>query len=560
MLAGKTAKRMFSGRPVSEYSRKEMLGALGQAMVDLGLVPDIDERLREAPFRDGLTTSDILADVIGLMCIRWDMLMQHMQSRSAAITDLSGAGRRFLRLATTEIALRMVGFAYFAELELPELHVPVWAQPNGVVEILRAHQRESGLSRHQLATRLEVSPTTVDNWLDGRNMPGRSFLPALARELSRPQPVSASDLEVQLRRQFALARLAETVAAAVGWKAVGADVEAAFRFAKLMREADVLASLFTELSKVEEFEGLGVADNPERLGDFLLPMLLLMGSAAPFGRVLLWWLAERPEVRAWSDDIYAVASSPEMQVELIAFQHSGEREYVGLAQDYLDVVGEPSRQDLEARVAIRRLAERQLDAVPSFKLDVDDVALAFEKYMGLPGPLRDVVRRFPASAEAHYHLGSILSLMGLRLGDRALVGEGIMECRVASGLEPRWDAPAVAPSMTLCNLDDWAGALRELEKAERVLPEGTPHFRLVRAYALMNSDLYEEALADYLVVAETRPDFAAVWDGAAHCAFSLGNNTRGLEFAKKSRALGEPRVYDAWDKGAYGRRRKRHGS
>ena len=556
VLAGKTAKRMFSGRSVSEYSRKEVLEAVGQAMVDLGLVPDVDEKLREPPFRDGLTTSDILADVIGMMCVQWDMLMRHMQNRGAAVTDFSGAGREFLRLATVDIALRMVGFAHFAALELPNPHVPVWAQPNGAGEIMRIHQRRVGLSRHQLAINLEVSRTTVDNWLDGRNTPGRSYLPALAMWLSRGQSVSADDLEAELRRQFALARLAEAVASAVGWDAVSADVEAAFRFSKLMEESNALTSFFELLAEVKELADLDIVDNPERLGDFLLPMLLLLGSTAPFARVLLRQLAERPEARAWLEDIYAVASSPEMQFELIAFRHSGERQYLGLSQDYLDVVTEPSPQDLEARAAIKRLEIGELDALLPFGPVMDSASDAFEMYMGMPGPLRDLVQRFSASAEAHYHLGSLLSLMGVRLGNRALVDEGIMECMVSSGLEPRWDAPAVAPSVTLCNLDDWDGALRELEKAARVLPEVTPHLQLVRAYALMNSGRHEQALADYLVLTKTRPDFAAVWEGTARCAFALGNNTSGLGFAKRARALGEPSVYDAWAKGAFGPKRK----
>ena len=556
-LAGKTAKRMFSGRSVSESGRKDVLTALGQVMVDSGLVPDLDARLRERPFREGLTTSDMVGDVIGMICVRWDMLMRSMVDRSARIADVSGAGRRFLRLAVVDIALRMIGFAHFAGVDLREPKVPVWAKPNGVGEVLRAHLREAGLTRYQLAMGVGVSPTTVDNWLDGRNAPGRSYLPGLAKQLSQTRAVSTSDLEVELRRQFALARLAERVAGGVGWEAVGADAEAALRFAKLMQEGDVMGWLLEQLSGVKRSKEVNLWGNPGLLSDVLLPMVLVMGSGAPFAGALLAWLAERPEVSGWSDDIYAVAGSPELEAEYIAYEHSGENEYIGLVQDYFDVVGEPSREDLEVRAALRRVAEEQLDAAPSFKLEADDVKYTFERYMGLPGPVRELVRRYPGSAEADYHLGSLLSLMGLRLGADALLDEGIRECRVASGLEPRWDAPAVAPAVTLCNLDDWEGALLELEKAESTLPEATPGLRLVRGYALMNVERYEEALVDYLAVAEMRPDFPAVWEGAAHCALSLGDRTRGLDFAKKARALGEPRVYDAWDKGAYGRRRKK---
>ena len=140
VLADKTSKRMFAGRSVSEYSRKERLVALAQALVDLGIVPDVDDRLRKGKFRDGLTTADIVADVIGVTCDVWDWLMEGLQSKSVEVTDFGGAGRRYLRLVTVDVALRMVVLARLAQMELPEPHVPVWAQPNGSSEVLRGFQ------------------------------------------------------------------------------------------------------------------------------------------------------------------------------------------------------------------------------------------------------------------------------------------------------------------------------------------------------------------------------------------------------------------------------------
>ena len=142
------------------------------------------------------------------------------------------------------------------------------------------------------------------------------------------------------------------------------------------------------------------------------------------------------------------------------------------------------------------------------------------------------------------------------MGNRALVDEGIMECKVAAGLEPRWDGPAVEPGIILANLADWDGALRELEAAANSLPQTTPHLRNVRGYALMNAGRLEEALVDYLAVVEARPEFATAWGYAAHCAFELGNRTEGLRYAKQARARGDPSAYEAWDRGAYGPRRK----
>ena len=82
VLADKTVKRMFAGRSVSEYSRKERLVAFAQALVDLGIIPDVDDRLRKGKFHDGITTADIMADAIGVTCGVWDQLMERVQSHS----------------------------------------------------------------------------------------------------------------------------------------------------------------------------------------------------------------------------------------------------------------------------------------------------------------------------------------------------------------------------------------------------------------------------------------------------------------------------------------------
>ena len=557
VLADKTAKRMFAGRSVSERSRKERLEALGQELVGLGVVPDVDWLAREAGFREDLKSSDVLADVIGLMCEWWDTLMERVQSESVQLSDAGQAGRQFLRLVTVDVSLRMLGWAYLAEVELLELDSPLWAQHNGAGEVLRKLLREADLRRHQLARELEVSPTTVDNWLGGSNFPSWYYLPTLAEKLSEGQGVSAEDLEARLRRELALARLADAVASVVGWDDVAADLQAAFRFARLMRETGALASVFASAAEMAEFAGSDLSAKPEFVGGYMALLLVRMGSDAPFARRLLLALARRPEVRDWADDICAVASSIELQLRRVAASQSEGRTAAGMAQDYFDVVVEPAAEDLAASEGIRTTLLNENSDVFPLGLDMSEV----------PNPLavidrsirirRGLVRRFPQSAEAHYQLGSMLGMMGWRVQNRAWVDEGIMECRVAAGLEPRWDAPAVEPGVIMCNIGDWDGALRELEVGQGSLPAVTPHLRNVRGYALMNAGRFEEALADYLAVVELRPDFATAWGYAAHCAFSLGNPTHGLRYAKRARSLGDPTAYTAWDNGAYVQRRRR---
>ncbi len=556
VLADKTAKRMFGGRSVSERSRKERFEALGQELVGLGVVPDVDWQARGAGFREDLKSSHVLADVIDLMCEWWDMLMERVQSESVQLGDAGQAVLQFLRLVTVDVSLRMLGWAYLAEVELLELDKPLWAQTNGAGEILRNLLREADLRRHQLARELEVSPTTVDNWLGGNNFPSWFYLPTLAEKLSQGQGISAEDLEARLRRELALARLADAVASVVGWEDVAADLEAAFRFARLMQETDALASVFESVAEIAEFAGSDLSAKPEFVGGYLALLLVRMGSDAPFAGRLLWALARRPEVRDWADDIYAVASSIELQLRHIAGSQSRGRTAAGMAQDYFDVVVEPTAEDLAANEAIKTTLLGENNDVFPLRLDMGVVPNPFAVIDRSIRIRRGLVRRFPRSAETHYQLGSMLGMMGWRAQNRAWVDEGIMECRVAAGLEPGWDAPAVEPGVIMCNIQDWDGALRELEAALGSLPAITPHLRNVRGYALMNAGRFEEALVDYLAVVEVRPDFATAWGYAAHCAFSLRNPTEGLRYAKRARSLGDRWAYDAWNNGAYGSRRK----
>ena len=220
-------------------------------------------------------------------------------------------------------------------------------------------------------------------------------------------------------------------------------------------------------------------------------------------------------------------------------------------------MAEPGPGDLKAAEAIRRLPRGQMEEVLPLKPVMGAKAHPLTFFERAIQVSRDLAGRYSASAEAHHHLGSMLGLVGRRLGNRALVDEGIMECRVAASLEPMWDAPAVETGIILANTEDWDGALRGLRAAEETLPAVTPHLRNVRGYALVNAGRFEESLVDYLEVVEARSDFGDAWGYAAHCAFSLGNRTDGLRFAKGARALGDPSAYDAWDKGVYSPRRKR---
>ena len=202
VLDSRTARRFFAGESVNEYNRNQIFDAFGQALISSGLAPEtLDDLPEDLPMAAAVGMSVMMA------CGQWDRLMAHVQGRSGKITDVREAGTQCLRLVIVDLALRLFALARLNLAGLPEVEPPTWVLENGIGKILRQHLRQAGLTRDQLAARLGVSPTSVDNWLDGRNRPSAGNVTALAEELaSTGVGRGAGKLQRELNRQFSLAR------------------------------------------------------------------------------------------------------------------------------------------------------------------------------------------------------------------------------------------------------------------------------------------------------------------------------------------------------------------
>ncbi len=535
VLDDRTARRFYAGEPVNEYNRNRIFDAFGQALITRGLAP---ETLDDLP--EDLHMAAAVGMSVMMACGQWDRLMAHVQGRSGKITDVGEAGTQCLRLVIVDLALRLFALAHLNLASLPEVEPPTWVLENGIGKILRQHLRQAGLTRDQLAARLGVWPTSVDNWLDGRNRPSAGNVTALAEELaSAGVGRSAGELQRKLNRQFSLAGLAELLTAGIGRERV---IEFA---AKLAHYTRVLSAS---------------QDVPRLLGDNskgAIRNLLILGCAGGSAPSLLSLLANRELDPDWRRDILAAAGPWELAFERVSMMHTGHRSAAGLAQDISDVPGGTTESDQYTHEALRREASALVD----FTLDSPPIGNGLELHLAkLKGSIdlrRSLVGRFPQSPLAHYQLGSLLGIFGGNLADRNLIDEGILECKIAAGLLPNWDAPAVEPGIILANIGDGHAALRELDQAESSLPRPTPHLRFVKGYVLTTLERYSEALENLKAVIEERPDYASAYDIAAHCAFMSGDRTNGLRYAKVARLLGIPAEYNAWKDGLYSSRPKR---
>ena len=197
----------------------------------MGFLPDLEPHLDLA-----VPSARVYADAIEFTAGRWDAFMSRIQSESAWDVDMVDAGRLFVGLGAVDLGLRLFALDWIAGGVSRPSETPLWAEENGVGRILRSRLAVTGFSRGQLAARLGVSATTVDNWLDGRYWPDRKYLDSLALEFAGGDPDVAGPLAAEICRQFALAKLCHVLSENVGREHVLSAVDAVFRFARHLSE------------------------------------------------------------------------------------------------------------------------------------------------------------------------------------------------------------------------------------------------------------------------------------------------------------------------------------
>ena len=534
VLTGRTARRFLRDSNPNGHNRREFFLSLGQTLIDMEFVPDLEPHLPLA-----VPSARVYADSIEFAASRWDAFMSRIQSEGTWDVDAVDAGHLFVNLAAVDLGLRLFALNWIAGVDTDLAEIPLWAEDNGIGKILRSRLQESALTREQFAGRVGVTPTTMDNWLDGRNWPAREHVDSLALQFAGGDPDLAGPLAAELRRQFALAKLCHAVAETVGQEHVISVVDAIAGLAR-----DLGKHVVHRFVSAKELPGVALA-------------LLMEGSEFPLSPALLRFLAGGYPDGMWRDVILAAAAPWQLAFSLAIKTEGGSTSSAaGLAQDYLDFVDESDRANAVAvREAISAALVPQLDAaVPRSPLPIPEVDPLSLWKEGI-AVRRRLVERFPSSPDAHSQLGSYLGMVGKNTGLRRFVDEGLLECRIASGLCPAWDNPGVERGIILTNLGLHQEAFDELEQVAGELPELTPHWRFVAGYVLTELGRYEEGLEHLDEVVRVRPDYALAYRYAAHCAFRLGNRVKGLDYAKSARRLGDSTEFDAWERGEYRVRR-----
>ena len=533
-LRSRTARRFFAGEPVNEHDHTEIFLALGEALVESGAVPNPPLFQR---YEASLTR--MLPAIIARAAIRWDMLVGMMQSHSVSTTDSGPAIASVLRLIVVDAAIRVFGYMRLAGLEPSSPQTPMWAQENGGARHLRSLASSAGLTRTLLATLLEVSENTVDNWMDGKNRPTTENIAALSNVLApRMNGTSAEQISENIRLEFALATIADALADEIGRERVIELSDALVRFIWLITQ-DV-----NEMERPPVEEACAVEYDA-----------MAFGTAHPSTHTLLRNLAILEPDAGWKQYIIAASLPWDLAFQEAGVQNTRPRMAAGLAQDFADVsqMPDPGINALSAFVATN-------GSLDYSRVAAGDLTLLNTIVGTQVTQLRAIARDFPTSPGAHFQLGSLLGKIGELTSRRDLVDQGVAECGIAAALAPNWDNPSVEAGIMLANFGAFDEALIELNRTAKRLPAATPHLQFATGYVLMRLSRHAEALERFESVITFRSDYALAHLHAASCSFALGNQRKGISFAKTARRLGEPGEYVAWKSGKYAKKRRRRKS
>ena len=515
----RTVRRYLSGQPVSENSETEFFLSLGEVLVKRGIVPVPDV------FKECDVSMPVIAGcAIARAAVKWDRLIAEIRSRGGRDLDVRVVVTGFLRLVVIDLAVRVFALLRLCKTPLATLESPSWARENGGGLMLRELLADSPLTRKDLAEKMGVSDTSIDNWFDGKVKPTLHNQHELGEHLAEAFPNRTRESLIQkIQLRFALTEICDLLSAQIGRETVLELATALHRFVELMEEdAKRMARPPIEEVFRAEFDffrlGVDASEAPTLLRNISLDV-------------------DSPE---WNSYLWAATIDWQVAFETIAAQAARGSGSAGLAMDIYD---SPSLSVEQAEIETNAFQ----DMSKTFRPDIGTLSGTFYSIESLFRFLelnilwrRQVVERYPLSSNAHQNLGSFLGMVAKHFGNAEYLEEGIAECKIAAAILPGWDVPLVEPAIMLGNIGLYERALAELDSAEALLPELTPHFNYCSGYVLMNLGRFQEALERFESVLAVSPDYALALEDAARCAFALDDKVKARRYAKLAKRAGGP--------------------
>jgi tetratricopeptide (TPR) repeat protein len=538
-LTSTSAERYFEGStPVKDDTARRVLQAVAGAWVERGYlqVPTSSQA--------GASLTSALEAALGGLVARWDAFRGHVHSR-AAPTRHPGVLAAFLRQLVIDLALRWTALLRLQGEPPPEAQVPAWACEEGWAEpIRRLLQHPSGrLTREQLQGELALGALkSMENWLYAGSRPGHLSLSDLAEAYAEREPtVSVEEHRRRLQLHWALASLAEALAARVSWADVGDMAEALVRFTRHVHMGLERSRLSVEQQHASMWS-----------------MLALGWQYAPAMDLVRYMRQTRPPF-AWLAEVNGVLEGPEERLRWQVATLARAAELSTRLQQELGM--SPSAAEALLAQGVRwgpragdtpihslpREAQESLLRDPEFRAGVAsaeaEAQLCQGNWAGAAAAFRRAVAAHPRNADLHFRLGAALGKSGQK-------EEALLELAISEQMDPNSYLAPTEVGIVFLDSDATELALAQLESVASRFA-GEPHVLYHLAIARMRMRQWARALEAFEAVLEKQPMHALALDSAAICAFQAGHTDKGASLAKRALALGVADTHQLWKNGVF---------
>ena len=539
----KNAQRFFRNGTTSDARKLEVFDAIGAAVADLGLIPEL-------PFmeREKMTLDRTISLCLTMWSKDWDGLVGRMRASSAPVDRPDLAAVAYFRLAIIDLALRVSAVLWLADTPTPEEGEPAWVQANGGSDFLKQLISKAGITHEEFSDIVNVSPTATDNWLYGNTRPHAENILMIAEKLA---PLitgyEVDDLSRKLHLHYILCSIGDFLESHIGRDHVIELGTALMRFVS------------RNLAGLREFSKLPYESAAKRQ-----VFVLIHGVRFIACEHLLRALWRQEEDPVWSADLDAAFKPWDQRLtnvlrNLGALDEAVQRthEYTGIPKEFIEVnleaalrisqSGQTSSRAQEI-TELEEIAELIEDDVPELIAE-QQMRLAIQArdsgdFVTAVDLLREAVAHEPDSSWYHFHLGGAL-------GELGVVEEGILECQIATQLDDSWELPKVEVGIILLNADRPDEAREHLEAIALNDEDPSSHLALNLGVARRRTGDHEGALQMLEIAIAKSPDNGMALDNAAHCAFVTGNPKWGRSLVKRARNLGYDETYQAWREGKY---------
>ena len=500
-LRSKTARRYFAARLeniVKESSRAEIIDGFADALSELGF------RLDTGPERANTTSA--IAEMIDWHATHWDRLRSVLLPRMSRVypSHLAVVWNTYLRLATIDFAFRIASHLRLMNRTLATVEFLRSASVNQRGAYLNQKRENAKISLWDFAEKVGVSNNAVDGWLYRGVRPHDDNLAKIASTLASGSEPSANETILrELRLLYWISDIAESLSEHIGGEASD-DI--------VVRLHDYTSQVYLKINSDSRFN--------MRLTD--IEELAARGSRSPLASPLLSQLQEQETDDEWKEDLYAAGSDWIGRVLSVNYQLHRSEEKALIKESNGQIFENWGINDPRAYEHYLRAMELQNQGRISDAVSELTTAIELD----------------PLDAANHLTLGSVKGGIGIRIGDEALVEEGLQECWTAVSLDSKWIIPWTEIGWLLL------GSGRAKEAADHLLsvkPERRPFdSRYYQALAMSFDQLgaYAEALNAFESSLKLNPYEPNVAIGAAVVAFLAGDKRKSSKYRKIARHLG----------------------